>query len=118
MADAKIGAGRRDVAGAEATLVLDERLDLTAAAPLAAAIRALRDGPVRLDAGAVSHLGGLCLQILLAAAADWRARGFGWSVAPRSRAFEQALAIFGVPPGRIGTTPDAVTAADTAEARP
>lgn len=118
MSDAWIGAGRPDAADAAAILVLGERLDLTAAAPLAAAIRTHRDRPIRLDAGAVSHLGGLCLQVLLAAAADWRARGLGWSVAPRSRTFDQALEVFAIAPGRIGAEPGAAPAADMAEARP
>lgn len=108
-----IGASAKAVAAADTRadgpLILAERLDLTAAAPLAEAIRARRDGgPLRLDAGAVDHLGGLCLQVLLAAAADWRARGPGWTIAPRSAAFDRALAVFGIDPGRIGA--DAATA--------
>lgn len=118
MPDATIGAGQPGATGAGAALVLAERLDLVAAQPLAAAIRALRDGPIRLDAGAVSLLGGLCLQVLLAAASDWRARGLGWSIAPRSRSFDQALAIFGVTPGRIGAAPGMATASDAVEATP
>lgn len=113
MAGSTIAAGP---GGADAALVLADRLDLTAAGALAAAIRARRGGPLRLDAGAVAHLGGLCLQVLLAGAADWRARGAGWAIDPRSRAFDRALTVFGVAPDRIGAGPGTVTQAETAEA--
>ena len=79
-------------------LVLDGRLDLQAAAPLLASLRARRDSPVSLDAGNVSHLGGLCLQILLASAAEWRQRGHRLSLSPLSAAFTDALQAFGISP--------------------
>lgn len=80
---------------------LPARLDLPAAAPLTEALLAHRRAPLRLDAGEVAHLGGLCLQVLLAAAESWRANGAALQVAPRSEAFIDALDVFAVTPGMI-----------------
>ncbi len=82
--------------GTAGTVVLPARLDLTAAAGLAAI---LRGSPAdAIDASGVTHLGGLCLQLLLAAARAARDRGRDLLVAPRSPAFEAALADFGIGP--------------------
>ena len=70
-------------------------LDLKAAAPLKAALLERRGHPLELDAHDVQRLGGLCLQILLAAAAAWRADGVSMRVGPRSEAFLDALRLFG-----------------------
>ncbi len=77
-------------------LTLAARLDLPAAEPLLATLLARRGAALEVDAGAVNHLGTLCLQVLLAAAEDWRARGNVLSVAPVSDAFATALRTFGV----------------------
>lgn len=82
-------------------IALDERLDTMAAAPLRAALLARRGVGLGLDAGAVRHLGTLCLQVLLAAARDWRAAGLPFNVEPRSAAFCEALALFALPPDAI-----------------
>lgn len=78
------------------SLALAPRLDLTEAKPLAASLSAFRDQPVTLDAGAVDYLGGLCLQVLLSAVREWRAGGQAFLIAPRSPAFAEALAGFGI----------------------
>ena len=70
-------------------------LDLKAAAPLKAALLERRGHPLELDAHDVQRLGGLCLQVLLAAAAAWRADGVPLRVGPRSEAFLDALRLFG-----------------------
>lgn len=70
-------------------------LDLKAAAPLRSALLERRGHPLELDAADVQRLGGLCLQILLAAAATWRADGLPMRVGPRSEAFLDALRLFG-----------------------
>ncbi|WP_284163081.1 STAS domain-containing protein [Frigidibacter sp. SD6-1] len=80
-----------------APVMLDRRLDLTAAAPLRARLLALRGQPVRVDASEVALLGGLCLQVLLAAAAAWRGDVRPFRIAPRSAAFDAALASFALP---------------------
>lgn len=84
-----------------APLSLAPRLDLPAANPLAEAIRARTGQALDLDAGNVAHLGGLCLQVLLAAAASWRAAGQPLRISPRSQAFEEALAMFGLAPAQL-----------------
>jgi len=80
---------------APTTSSLPEVLDLNAAAPLAARLLALRGGAVTLDASQVTRFGGLCLQVMLAARAAWRADGNAFQVSGRSQAFDEALALFG-----------------------
>lgn len=77
-------------------LALGHRLDLSAATPLAAELQARHGQSLEIDASGVQHLGGLCLQVLLAAAASWRAAGQSLVIAPRSPAFDEALATFGL----------------------
>lgn len=77
-------------------LPLPHRVDLSQVGALATAIRAHRGADLVLDAGEVTHLGGLGLQLLLAAARDWQAAGHSLSVQPRSEAFDEALTLFGV----------------------
>ncbi len=84
-------------------LTLAQRLDLTAAASLHRALLTHTSPQIHLDAGAVSHLGALCLQLLLAAADDCRRRGGGLTLSPRSAAFDAALGTFGVPLSRLQT---------------
>lgn len=79
-----------------APLVLQQRLDLPAAAPLASALRAQAGSDLIIDAGEVSHLGGLCLQVLAAAAISWRQAGNDLRLTPRSQSFDDALDLFGV----------------------
>jgi len=76
-------------------LALTPVLDLKAAAPLQAALLERRGHPLEIDAADVQRLGGLCLQVLLAAAATWRADGLSMRVGPRSEAFLDALRLFG-----------------------
>jgi len=78
-------------------IALAPRLDLTHAELALTAIRAREGEALVLDAGGVTHLGGLGLQILLAAARSWRAAGLPLTITPRSSAFEEALCLFGVP---------------------
>ena len=80
-----------------AGLTLAERLDLTAARPLAGAIEAVK-GDIRLDASGVRFLGGLCLQILLAARQQCRADQRGFAITDPSEEFDEALRTLGVDP--------------------
>ncbi|MDD8024239.1 MAG: STAS domain-containing protein [Paracoccaceae bacterium] len=77
-------------------LALAPRLDLSHVAELAEILRGQTGGDLVLDAGAVSHLGGLGLQLLAAAAKTWRAQGHSLTIHPRSAAFDEALDTFGV----------------------
>ncbi|WP_010141372.1 STAS domain-containing protein [Oceanicola sp. S124] len=56
-------------------LVLQPKLDLPAAAPLADALKARLDGDLTVDGKDVTQLGALCLQVLLAAAISLKSRG-------------------------------------------
>ena len=54
---------------------LEDRLDSTAAGPLAGELRALAGADLVLDASGVTHLGTPGVQVLLSAAASWRTSG-------------------------------------------
>lgn len=90
-----------------ATLVLAERLDLPAARPLARDLIANEGEDLAIDAGRVAHLGGLALQLLIAATRRWRAEGLCLTVAPRSVAFDDAVRLFGVAEGDLPDAGDA-----------
>ncbi|MBV0892505.1 STAS domain-containing protein [Paracoccus sp. Z118] len=77
------------------SLQLAPRLDLPAARPLAQALLDRAGSDLTIDAGNVAHLGGLALQVLLAAERRWRADGARLTILPRSAAFVQALQLFG-----------------------
>jgi chemotaxis protein CheX len=77
------------------TLVLDPVLDLKASGPLKAALLERRGRPLGVDASNVERLGGLCLQVLLAANRTWTDDACAFAVAPRSAAFDEALSLFG-----------------------
>jgi len=74
---------------------LPEIMDIKAAAPLAAELRGLRGSPAALDASHVQHLGGLCLQVLLAARRSWAADNVAIEIVNPSKAFKDALALSG-----------------------
>lgn len=90
-----------------AELSLSPRLDLAAARPLAQAILAERGKDLMIDAGKVTHLGGLCLQVLASAAMTWRGDGRALALSPRSGDFDAALAIFGLAPASLSSEPAA-----------
>jgi chemotaxis protein CheX len=85
-----------DATAATAVVTLGARLDLGAAQPLADHFRDLLGRPVSVDAGRVTHLGGLCLQVLLSAAAEWRALGQPFRISARTPAFDEAVRRFGL----------------------
>jgi chemotaxis protein CheX len=78
-----------------ATLVLEPVLDLKAAEPLKVALLEHQGDALSLDASHVQRLGGLCLQLLLAARRSWAEAGQTLVVTPRSAAFDDAVALFG-----------------------
>jgi chemotaxis protein CheX len=84
-------------------LTLDGRMGLTEAAPLRQHLLALdRTRDLRVCADAVSHLGALCLQVLVAAARDWQRAGRDFQLTPRSPAVAAALAQFALSPAPFG----------------
>lgn len=84
-----------------ATLSLSARLDITAARPLTRELRKLSGQPLEIDASQVEHLGGLCLQVLLAAVQDWQQRDVTLHLGAQSAAFVAALKQFGLSPAAL-----------------
>ncbi|MWB77437.1 STAS domain-containing protein [Pseudooceanicola sp. 216_PA32_1] len=80
-------------------LLLPPRLDLPAAAPLAQAFRERLGADIAVDASQVTHLGALCLQVLLSAAITARRRGHALRLIAISDRAAQQLA-------QMGFTPD------------
>ena len=76
-------------------IALDPNLDIRAAAPLRDALLAQAGSPVTLDAGAVTRLGALCLQVLLAAERDWSKQEVPFTIKNPSKAFTETLRLFG-----------------------
>lgn len=76
-------------------LSLPASLDLKTAAELQQALLAKRGQPLQLDATHVERVGGLGLQVLLAARAAWDADGQDLVVHPSSHDFEAGLALLG-----------------------
>jgi chemotaxis protein CheX len=76
------------------TLRLEPILDLKAAQPLKVALTEHRGGPLQLDASGVERLGGLCLQVLIAARRAWSEEGHDMTIEPRSAAFTAAAVLF------------------------
>ena len=80
---------------------LPESLDLVAAGPLTKTLLSLRGSDVRLDASQVTRMGGQCLQVLLSAAATWRADHAILEIASPSAEFIGCLELLGVEPATL-----------------
>ncbi|MGD2131808.1 MAG: STAS domain-containing protein [Maricaulaceae bacterium] len=70
-------------------------LDLNAAKALRDEFTESRGDPLKIDASEVSKLGGLCLQVLLAAQAAWKADGVEFELERPSSAFTEAARLAG-----------------------
>jgi anti-anti-sigma regulatory factor len=79
-------------------LALPARMDSRAAPALAEALRTAPPGTLRLDASGVRLLGGLCLQLLLAAA---RERGPDLVIDGLGPETVSQLAVFGLAPADV-----------------
>ena len=75
---------------------LPDSLTAAAAPALAEALRARRGKPLKIEAGAVRRIGGQSLQVLLAAAAAWRADARALVVVDPSPEFTEALRLLGL----------------------
>lgn len=73
------------------TLSLPPRLDHQGTRILQEALRGFRGKALRLDAGKTTFLGALGLQVLLAAAQQWRSEGHHFAITPCSPAFADDL---------------------------
>lgn len=80
------------------TLTLAPRLDCAACAQLHSDIGAARGKALVLDAGKVTYLGGLALDILLRARSEWRACGLDFGISSPSDDLLEGLAVLGVAP--------------------
>lgn len=87
------------------SLMLGSVLDLKAAAPLKASLLEHRGEDVRIDASSVNRLGGLCLQLLLAAQKAWAEDGLAFAIQPRSDAFTDSVRLFGAAARLDAATP-------------
>jgi chemotaxis protein CheX len=86
---------------------LPPRLDLSTAAPLKDQLCAYLGKNLVIDASHVTHLGGLGLQLLLACAKSWRESGHSLTFSPRSEAFDETLAQFGLSVAALQTEVEA-----------
>lgn len=87
-------AGARKNAGKK--LLLPEVLDLTAAAPLAQSFLSHRGSELFVDASAVRRIGAQCLQVLLAAAATWKADGMRLALEKPTEEFLEGSRLLGI----------------------
>jgi chemotaxis protein CheX len=84
-------------------LALPETLDLKAAGPLKSAFLERRGDSVEIEASQVRRLGGLCLQILLAARKAWSDDGKVFSITGPSEAFLETIRLFGAEGALLST---------------
>ena len=77
-------------------LQLPQVLDLTAAAPLAQSLLSRRGADLIVDASRVQRVGAQCLQVLLAAAATWKADGARLRLVKPSDAFLEVGRLSGI----------------------
>jgi chemotaxis protein CheX len=82
-------------------LVLNETLDLKAAAPLVSQLLERRGSELRVDTSKVRRLGGQCLQVLLSAKATWEADEISLEFVDPSEDFINALQVFGFPAEKL-----------------
>lgn len=75
--------------------MLDAVLDLKAADCLKTALMERRGLPLEVDASGVQRLGGLCLQVLIAAQNAWMLDGVPMIISSRSDEFAETLKLFG-----------------------
>lgn len=79
-------------------LVLQPKLDLPAAAPLAEELKARLDGDLVIDGKEVTQLGALCLQVLLAAAISLKGNGHKMTMTHFSDKVVEQMAQMGFSP--------------------
>lgn len=81
---------------------LPAALTAAAATELADQLRSLRGAPLVLDADGVKKVGAQCVQVLLSAAATWRADGVAMTLRAPSPEFAEALRLMGLRPEAFG----------------
>jgi chemotaxis protein CheX len=86
-------------------VILPERLDYAAATSLRAMFLAQRGGDFDVDASLVTHLGTLCLQVLLSAARDCAGTGHRFRLVSPSEQCSAHLALHGLSPETLNGNP-------------
>jgi chemotaxis protein CheX len=86
---------------APAKLQLPDSLGSAAAEALLASLLAARGQPLSLDASRVRRVGAQCAQVLLSAAATWRADGAALRIEDPSSEFQEALRLLGLTVGAV-----------------
>lgn len=81
---------------AEASLLLEDKLDVTRAKTLLAALIERRGAPITVDASAVQHMGAQCAQVLLSARRAWQDEGHDFRFAQPSEAFADGARLLGL----------------------
>jgi chemotaxis protein CheX len=93
-------AGKSSKGGGKKTarnkLQLPEVLDLTAATPLAQSFLSRRGAALSVDASGVRRVGAQCLQVLLAAAATWKADGMSLRLEKPTEEFQECARLLGL----------------------
>lgn len=84
-----------------AVLTLQERLDFGAVDSLKTEIEGQIGNDLEIDASAVTHMGTLCLQILLAASQDWARAGHKFHLTSASDICTTQLALHGFTPDTL-----------------
>jgi chemotaxis protein CheX len=77
-------------------LSLTESLGPAEATDLADKLRTLRGTPLEIEAHSVRRLGGLCVQVLISAAATWRADSIALRLIEPSPEVEESLRLLGL----------------------
>jgi chemotaxis protein CheX len=80
------------------TIRMPERLDLSTVGPFADALRQRMGADLSLDATGLNHVGGLGAQVLLSAAASWRATGQNLTLTGLSEDVQTQFAELGLSP--------------------
>lgn len=75
---------------------LPESLGPAEASDLTDRLRTLRGAPLEIEAHSVRRLGGLCVQVLLSAAATWRGDKIALRLVEPSPEFEESLRLLGL----------------------
>jgi len=89
-----------------AVITLQDRLDFGAVTPLKSAILGHSGQDMEIDASEVTHMGTLCLQVLIAAANDWKLAGKVFRITSPSDICETQLALHGFSPDTLtGVSP-------------
>jgi len=88
------------------TLTLQERLDFGAVTALKNTLLEHVNQDLEIDASQVTHMGTLCLQVLIAAARDWKQAGKTFCVTMPSDICKTQLALHGFTPDTLtGVSP-------------